>query len=314
MAIPALQIVSREQGNNLALEDGSIHPAGFSFTFEEVPVLVHAFRRMVRTLEFEVCEMALTTYLCARDHGVPFSGLPIFLKRAFHHGAILHNIKFGLENPKDLEGQRVGVNRGYTVTAGVWARGVLQEEYGVDLSKVTWVLSGDEHVEKYRPPENVVSIEPGKTIDELLDSGDLAAAINIESNDPNIQPLISNPLEAGITAFKDRGHYPINHLIVVRDSVIKEHPGVDVAIFNAFAEAKNLYLERLQTGKIESPTSVDELHLRMMGLMGDPLPYGIGPNQAVLESLLKNAEAQKILRKPIEIESVFAKGTLELTA
>ena len=69
MAIPALQIVSREQGNNLALKDGSIHPAGFSFTFEEVPVLVHAFRRMVRTLEFEVCEMALTTYLCARDHG-----------------------------------------------------------------------------------------------------------------------------------------------------------------------------------------------------------------------------------------------------
>ena len=126
--------------------------------------------------------------------------------------------------------------------------------------------------------------------------------------------MISNPLEAGIAAFKDRGHYPINHLIVVRDSVIKEHPGVDVAIFNAFAEAKNLYLERLRTGKIESPTSVDELHLRMMGLMGDPLPYGIGPNQAVLESLLKNAEAQKILRKPIEIESVFAKGTLELTA
>ena len=314
MAIPALQIVSREQGNNSALKDGSIHPAGFSFAFEEVPVLVHAFRRMVRTLEFEVCEMALTTYLCARDHGVPLSGLPIFLKRAFHHGAILHNIKFGLENPKDLEGQRVGVNRGYTVTAGVWARGVLQEEYGVDLSKVTWVLSGDEHVEKYKPPENVVSIERGKTIEELLDSGDLAAAINIESNDPNIQPLISNPLEAGISAFKDRGHYPINHLIVVRDNVIKENPGVDVAIFNAFAEAKNIYLERLRTGEIENPTSVDELHLRMMGLMGDPLPYGIEPNHAVLENLLTNAKAQKILRQPIEIESVFAKDTLELTA
>ena len=314
MAVPALQIVSREQGNNSALKDGSIHPAGFSFAFEEVPVLVHAFRRMVRTLEFEVCEMALTTYLCARDHGVPFSGLPIFLKRAFHHGAILHNIKFGLENPKNLEGQRVGVNRGYTVTAGVWARGVLQEEYGVDLSKITWVLSGDEHVEKYKPPGNVVSIERGKTIDELLDSGDLAAAINIESTGSNIQPLIPNPLEAGITAFKDRGHYPINHLIVVRDTVMKEHPGVDVAIFNAFAEAKNIYLERLRTGEIESPTSVDEFHLRMMGLMGDPLPYGIGPNHAVLQNLIKNAEVQKILRKPIEIESIFTKGTLELTA
>ena len=92
---------------------------------------------MVRELEFDVCEMPLTTYLCAREHGVRFTALPIFLVRAFHHGAIVHKPKFGVENPKDLEGERVGVNRGYTVTTGVWARAILQEEYGVDLSKIT---------------------------------------------------------------------------------------------------------------------------------------------------------------------------------
>ena len=314
MAVPALRIVSRTQGNNSALKDGSIQPVGFSFAFEEVPVLVHAFRRMVRALEFDVCEMALTTYLCAREHGVRFTGLPIFLKRAFHHGAILRNINFGLEDPKDLEGQRVGVNRGYTVTAGVWARGILQEEYGVDLSKITWVLSGDEHVEEYEPPRNVVSIEPGSTIEGLLAAGELAAAINIESDDPDIQPLIPNPLEAGIAAFKDRGHYPINHLVVVRDDVMNEHPGAAVAIFNAFAEAKAQYLEQLREGAIEDPTGIDELHLRMMELMGDPLPYGIEPNIAVLENLIEHAETQKILRKPMRIESVFAPETLELVA
>ena len=314
MAAPALKIVSRTQGNNSALKDGSIQPAGFSFAFEEVPVLVQAFRRMVRTLEFEVCEMALTTYLCAREHGVRFTGLPIFLKRAFHHGAIQRNVKLGPEDPKDLEGQCVGVNRGYTVTAGVWARGILQEEYDVDLSKITWVLSGDEHVEEYEPPGNVVSVKPGKTIDGLLAAGELAAAINIESDNPDIQPLIPNPLEAGIAAFAARGHYPINHLIVVRDDVMNEHPGVAVAIFNAFADAKALYLERLRAGAVEAPTSVDELHLRMMELTGDPLPYGIVPNHGVLENLIAHAQTQMILRKPMQIESVFAPDILELTA
>ncbi len=151
MPPPILKTVTRTQGNNAAIKDGSVNPAGFTFALEEVPVLVHAFRRMVRTLEFDVCEMALTTYLCAREHGVRFTALPIFLVRAFHHGAILKNVKTGIRAPKDLEGRKVGVNRGYTVTTGVWARSILQEEYGVDLSKITWVLSGDEHVADYRP-------------------------------------------------------------------------------------------------------------------------------------------------------------------
>ncbi|MEE8538914.1 MAG: hypothetical protein V3S54_03785 [Woeseiaceae bacterium] len=313
MAETALKTVTRTRGNNAALKDGTVAPAGFRFDFEEVPMLVHAFRRMVRELEFDVCEMALTTYLCAREHGVRLTALPIFLVRAFHHGAIVHNIEFGVRSPKELEGKRVGVNRGYTVTTGVWARGILQEEYGVDLSKITWVLSGDEHVQDYEPPPNVVPIEPGKTIEQMLGTGELAAAINIKTDDAKLEPLIPNALEAGIAAFKSRGHYPINHLIAVRDEVLDAHPGVAAAVFNAFAEAKNLYLERLREGRIKKPASEDQLHIRMMEIAGDPLPYGIAPNRAILENLIAHATTQEILRKPTEIESVFAPSTLQLT-
>ena len=134
-----LTTLTRTQGANLALKDGTVTPAGFSLKFEEIPVLVKGFRRMVRSLEFDVSEMALTTYLTAREHGVAFTALPVFLVRGFHHGAIRYNTRSGIRGPNDLEGRRVGVNRGYTVTTGVWARGILATEYGVDLGRVTWV-------------------------------------------------------------------------------------------------------------------------------------------------------------------------------
>ena len=314
MTVPALRTVTRTQGNNAALKDGTIAPAGFVLDFAEVPVLVHAFRRMVRGLEFDVCEMALTTYLCAREHGVRFTALPIFPVRAFHHGAIVHNTRFGPLTPKGLEGQRVGVNRGYTVTTGVWARAILQEEYGVDLSKITWVLSGNEHVRSYKAPANVLPIEPGKTIGQLLGAGELAAAINIQTDDPDVRPLIPNALEAGFAALDQRGHYPINHLIAVRDEVLERYPEAAVALFDAFAQSKNLYLETLRQGPPTELTGADRIHARMMGLPSDPLPYGIAPNRAVLENLVAHATTQKILRRPVTIESLFASSTLELTA
>jgi 4,5-dihydroxyphthalate decarboxylase len=161
MAQPRLKTVTRTQGNNEALKDGSVQPRGFAFDFIEVDPLIDAFRRMVRAREFDLCEMAMTTYITARAHGKRITGLPIFLMRAFHHGAIKYNTKSGIRTPKDLEGRKVGVNRGYTVTTGLWARSVLQHQYGVDLDKITWVLSGDEHVAEYRPPANVVPIEKG---------------------------------------------------------------------------------------------------------------------------------------------------------
>lgn len=316
MSKPVLKTVTRTQGNNAALKDGTVAPAGFQFEFEEVPVLVNAFRRMVRGLEFDVCEMAITTYLCAKEHGVKFTALPIFLVRAFHHEAILQNINAParVTDPRKLEGKRVGVNRGYTVTTGVWARAVLQEEYGVDLSKVNWILSGDEHVQTYQPPANVKPIEAGKTIEELLAEGELAAAINIKGEDPEIRSMITDPTEAGIAAYKSRGHYPINHLVAVRDEVLEKYPEVAVSVFNAFAVAKQLYLAKLRSGKIEKPTEMDKLYTRMLELTDDPLPYGIKSNQHVLDELIRHAHTQQILRKPVDMKDIFAPATLDLIA
>src|SRR5215470_13524451 len=254
MADLKLKTVTRSQGNNRALKDGSVKPKTFAFDFEEVDPLIAAFRRMVRGFEFDICEMAITTYVCAKAHGKRMTAIPVPIVRAFHHGAILVNTKAGIAKPKDLEGKKVGVNRGYTVTTGVWARSILQAEHGVDLGKITWVLSGDEHVAEYRPPANVVPIEPGKKMEDMLASGELPAAIGVEANSPDVKPLIPNALEAGLAALRRRGHYPINHLVVIKDELIARHPHLAVDVFDAFAAAKRHYLERLKAGKIEKPT------------------------------------------------------------
>ena len=310
-----LKTVTRTQGNNQSLKDGTVQPHGFLFDFEEVPVLIDAFRRMVRKREFDVSEMALTTYVCARAHGKHITALPIFLVRAFHHAAIVYNTEVGIRNPKDLEGHRVGVNRGYTVTTGLWARSVLQNQYGVDLSKITWVLSGDEHVAEYRPPANVVPIEAGRKMADMLVRGELAAAIGIEVDLPNVAQLIPEAGEAGFEALRRFGHYPINHLMVVKDEVLHAHPELAVQIFHAFAEAKNLYVQRLKNGQIDKPTAVDDMHRRVMDITGDdPLPYGIAPNRRMLEQALQSALAQGIITQPVTVNALFAPATHDLVA
>jgi len=312
----ALKAVTRRQGNNAALVDGDVVPDGFELAFEpgivDVPTLVGAFRRMVRTLEFDVAEMALTTYICAREHGVAFTALPIFLVRAFHHGAIVHDTNHAIGEPRELEGRRVGVGRGYTVTTGVWARAVLADEYGVDLQKITWVLSGDEHVEAYRPPPNVVPIEPGGDIEAQLLAGELAAAINVRTQSPTIQPLIGNAEEAGLAAYRARGHYPINHCVVVRNDVLAAHPALAESLFAAFTTSKQRYVAWLREQPLAALSGSDRLYKRIQDLGDEPLPYGIAPNRRVLEELIGQALAQGILRRKPAVESLFAASTQAL--
>jgi 4,5-dihydroxyphthalate decarboxylase len=309
-----LKTVTRTQGNNATLKDGTVKPKTFEFDFEEVDPIIAAFRRMVRGNEFDICEMAITTYICAKAHGKPMTAVPVFLVRAFHHGAILVNAKAGIARPKDLEGRKVGVNRGYTVTTGVWARSILQQEHGVDLSKITWVLSGDEHVAEYRAPANVVPIEPGKKMNEMLAAGELAAAIGVEATSPDVKPLIPDALEAGLASLRRNGHYPINHTVVIKDELLAAHPELAADVFNAFAESKRRYVERLKADQIEKPTEVDAMHKRVMAITGDPLPYGIAPNREVIEELIGHALTQGIIAKPATVDELFAPGTRGLTA
>jgi ABC-type nitrate/sulfonate/bicarbonate transport system substrate-binding protein len=289
-----LKTVTRSQGNNRALKDGTVKPRTFTFDFEEVDPLIAAFRRMVRGNEFDICEMAITTYICAKAHGKPMTAVPVFLVRAFHHGAILVNAKAGIRTPKDLEGKKIG------------------DEHGVDLSKVTWVLSGDEHVAEYRAPKNVVPIEKGKTMSDMLVSGELAAAIGVEANAPDVKPLIPNGLEAGLAALRQRGHYPINHLVVIKDELIAKHGDLAADVFDAFARAKRHYVERLKAGRIEKPSEVDEVHRRVMEITGEPLPYGIAPNRNVIEELIRHALTQGIITKPVTADELFAPSTRAL--
>jgi 4,5-dihydroxyphthalate decarboxylase len=302
------------RGHTQPLKDGTVKPRTFEFDFEDVPIIINAFRRMVRGLEFDIAEMAMTTYLCARAHGKPFTAIPVFPVRAFHHGAIVYNTKAGVHTPKDLEGRKVGVNRGYTVTTGLWARSILQHEYGVDLSRVTWVLSGDEHVAEYRPPANVVSIEPGKTLEDLLIAGEIAAAIGVQVESPDVKPLIPNAREAGFEALRQRGHYPINHTVVVRNDLLDADPDLARDIFDAFAHAKRIYVQRLREGRVDATSPTDQVHLRVMEITGDPLPYGIEPNRQALEAIVLDSVEQGILSRPVAVEELFPQNTHMLTA
>lgn len=311
MTVPAYKTALVTYPHTQALKDGTVAPRTFRFEFEEVSVIVKAFRRMVRGLEFDISEMAITTYLTARSHGKRFTAIPVFPMRAFHHGAILYNVNSDIRSPKDLEGRKVGVNRGYTVTTGLWARSILQHEYGVDLSRITWVLSGDEHVSEYQPPSNVVSAGEGRTLEEMLLSGELAAANGIQATSPDIKPLVPNAKTAGLERLRSGGLYPINHTVVVRDDLLAEHPDLAADLFDAFVRAKQLYVEKLKAG-IADPSPMDQTFAAVMQITGDPLPYGVAPNRRELEAIVQYSVEQGILRTPLKIEDVFAKGTLDL--
>ena len=312
-----LKTVTRTQGANRALKDGSVQPRRAQLEFEEVPVLVHAFRRMVRQLEFDVCEMAFTTYLCAKAYGVRFTALPVFLVRGFHHGAIVRRPGSPVHEPSDLIGTRVGVNRGYTVTTGVWARAILAEEHGLDLDRVTWVVSDDDHVADYRPPANVVPLAPGVDLDGLLAAGGLSAVVGVEAEPPRTEPLIHDPREAGFQALAQRGFYPINHTVVVRDELLDEDPALAADLFEAFAEAKSRYVRALRAepdGGADGPAQ-DRMYRRVMAITGgDPLPYGIEPNRAMIETLVDHALRQRILPSRPSVDELFAPAARALVA
>jgi len=312
MDLPAYKTALVTYPHTQALKDGGVSPRTFAFDFEDVPVIIKAFRRMVRGLEFDISEMAITTYLTAKAHGKRFTAIPVFPMRAFHHGAILYNTTSGIRTPKDLEGKKVGVNRGYTVTTGLWARSILQHEYGVDLKKITWVLSGDEHVAEYRPPSNVVPIAEGRTLEEMLLSGELAAANGVQMDMPEIKPLIPNAKEAGLAGLRQGGLYPINHTVVVKDDLLTAHPDLAADLFDAFVRAKRVYVDRLKSGAIAEPTAADKTFAGVMAITGDPLPYGVAPNRREIEAVIQYSVEQGILPKPFAVEDVFAKGTLDL--
>lgn len=306
-----LSTLTRPQGANRALIDGEVAVEGASLDFVDEPVLVKGFRKMVRGVEFDVAELALTTYLTAKEHGAPFTALPVFLVRDFHHGATQVLRSSRDRAIPDFAGARIGVNRGYTVTTGVWGRHALAQA-GLDLDTVTWVRSGDEHVPHYRAPAHVVPAPDGATLEDLLLAGELDAVVGAGVDHPDVVPLIADADDVAAQQLRSRGVFPINHLVVVRDDLLDRHPELGPALFEAFAEAKRRYVAALSA----APPSgrQDRVLTRVREITGsDPLPYGVTENLPTLEALIDTAMQQGILRHRPAWEDVFAASTMEMS-
>jgi 4,5-dihydroxyphthalate decarboxylase len=292
-------------GHFAAIKDGSVKPDGVDFDFVEVTPILNAFRRMCRQLEFDISEMAITTYITAKAYGLPFTAIPVFPVRAFHHGAWVVNTKTGVKEPKDLEGKKVGM-RAYTVTTGVWARGILQSEYGVDLSKVTCLLADEEHVDAFHkdaPP--MAQYELGVDLMAKLLEGELVAGVGVgRTESEDIKPLIPNARAADAEAYKKTGVYPINHMVVVKDELLSANPNLAANLFEAFKAAKDAWMSKA--------TDEEKKAAGHNIVEGDPLPYGVEANRPALEQIAAYALNQKILPRKFELDELFAKGTMDL--
>ena len=186
-----LKIAIGSYGHTKAIKDGSVPIEGVDPDLIEVNPIIQAFRRMVRDLEFDICEMAPTTYMIARALGAPYIALPIFVMRRFHHGGFIVRPDAGIRAPKGLEGKKVGV-RAYSVTTGVWTRGIFINEYGLDSSKVTWVVDDEEHVTSLKLPPNVVHAPEGKSLQSMMASGEIQAGFTGPAGVGRAGPPIGN--------------------------------------------------------------------------------------------------------------------------
>ncbi len=308
MTARALTVAIGRYGLTQALHDGTARPDGVDLNFAQVEPITAAMRRMVRGLEFDVCEMAFTTYLCAKALGHPITALPVFLTRNFHHWAAFHNVRAGIKTPKDLEGRTVAVNRGYTVTTGLWVRGILQSEYGVDLDRITWAPTDEEHVAEYQAPHNVDHRWRGKPMAELL-SGPCDAAIgDVRVDLETIKPLIPDARAAGFAWFRKTGIYPINHGVVIKTAALEAAPWIAEALFAAFTASKAAYLSRLKAGGDASPA--DAAARDLGAVVGDPFPLGVEANRKALEAIVEFAFDQRVIPKPLGMEELFTPSTL----
>jgi 4,5-dihydroxyphthalate decarboxylase len=300
-----------------AVRNGSIPIEGVDAEFITVQPQIAAFRRMVRTVEFDVCELAPTTYLIARAYGAPFVALPIFLQRRFHHSGLLVHPDAGITTPKDLEGRKVGV-RAYSVTTGVWTRGILMDEFGVDCSKVTWVVDDEEHVTQLQLPPNVVRAPAGTSLADMMARGELAAGFQANAGigrtgsptggwktvDANYPELFPNADALEAEWYARTGIYPMHGTVVVKDSVLTGHPWVATSLFRAFSQAKEAWLATLDTRGGDHAS--DKKHASLRRIVGrDPLPYGMDANLATIAALEDTAFKQGLTPRRMRVDELF---------
>jgi 4,5-dihydroxyphthalate decarboxylase len=291
-------------GHTQPLKDGTVNSERLRLDQVEVEPITAAFRRQVRTMEFDVCEIALTTHALAHAYGKPLTALPIVLLRDFHHSALVCRAESDLTGPADLADRKVGV-RAYSQTTGVWVRGILQTEYGLDPAAVTWVTFEDAHVQEYQDPPNVVRAPEGCDLQGMLLDGEIDAAIGLRSPDPALfRTVIPDAAQAAADWYHRTGVYPVNHVLSVRSELLAEHPWLARELMTEFTEAKDRYLQRLQA---DGPTSpADAALVRRMALVGaDPILYGLEPNKRACNLLLEFAAQQQLTPRVYRVEELF---------
>jgi 4,5-dihydroxyphthalate decarboxylase len=190
-----------------------------SLEFADVKLPHTAFKRVVRDLEFDVAELALMTFLLAKAHGKPYRLLPAVVTARFQHATLAYNPARGTLSPDRLAGRKVGM-RSYSVTTATWVRGILADDYGVDLGQVRWVTFEDPHVAEFRDPPNATRMAPGQDLTAMLLAGEIDAAVLAEPpKDGPLRTLIPDPAAAAAAWKAKHGAIQINHMVTVKSTV-----------------------------------------------------------------------------------------------
>ncbi|MFC6704883.1 PhnD/SsuA/transferrin family substrate-binding protein [Flexivirga alba] len=284
-----------------------------------VKPIISAYRRMIRDLEFDVAELAPVTYVMAREAGIPLIAIPVFINRKFHHSDIVCGPKSGIRAPKDLEGKEVGV-RAFSVSTGVWGRGLLAEQYGVDIESITWVVDDDDHIQG-KEPANQRRVTDDRSLESLLLADELGAAFSgnagtgragapregwTETAPADTEEAASYPLfpDAKVLErdwFLRTGVYPLHSVIVIRSELAERAPELPTELYAALVRSKQKYLA-------EDPTWAQQPRLARQAAQvgGDPVPYGAEPNQPSIDALVRySAEQGLISNRPT---ALFAPG------
>jgi 4,5-dihydroxyphthalate decarboxylase len=304
-----------------ALNLGLIQPEGIDLRYIAIQSPPEIFARMLKTRSFDVAEMSLAHYMIMRARGeFPYVAIPVFPSRVFRHGYIFVSKKAGISSARDLEGKRVGVQE-YRQTAGVWVRGILQHEFGVDLDAIKWIEGG---VNEPRAPDDDMDLRPARALDieiipsdqtlnDLLEAGEIDAYYGARrpqalDNGSNVARLFPNYRELEKAYYQKTGFHPIMHTIVVREELFQEHPWMAESLFKACEASKAWALQQMKFSgaqRLMLPWLFDEI-AEMEELMGKQAwAYGVEPNRAILEAFAQYLVEQHFMEKAPSIEDLF---------
>ena len=291
MTLPAsspvtLQSLLGSHAGTEALKTGRVFSPLLAFEYEDVKVVNTRFKAMMRDLKYDFGEIAVATYLQGYEFGKPYVLLPATIVGRNQHHTIFYNADRGPLTARDLSGKRVGV-RAYTQTTGAWVRGFLAEDYAVDLQSVTWVTFEDPHLAEYRDPANVQRAAEGKELKQMLLSGEIDAAILGDAAEQGpLKHLIPDHAAAGQRWARAHGGVPINHLAVIRQSVVQSRPDVVREVFRVLSESR---------AAAAVPTGAD-----------DTLRFGAAATRRSLEQMVAYAFEQGLISRRPTADELFA--------